>query len=95
MPYTENTTDAQKRDPWNRLSRTPTLASFRREVYHYDPQSPNDSLDFIIKSKYDQHTEFLRGNNDILTQKETVTEDHGYVVGAGLIDSVDTESDDF
>ena len=79
MPFKESTNEAQSQDPWNRLNRKPTLASYRREVYHYDPQSPNDSLDFIIKAKYDQHTEFLRGNNDILMQKETVTDTHGYV----------------
>ena len=43
---------AQKEEPWKRLTQTKTLASSRREVFHHDPQAPNDSLDFIIKSKY-------------------------------------------
>ena len=77
-PYRESVPDAQQMDPWNRLNRTPTLASARREIFHMDPQAPNDSLDFVIKAQYDHHKKFLSGNNVTLFQKETLTENHGY-----------------
>ncbi|XP_002131610.2 protein CFAP276-like [Ciona intestinalis] len=79
-PFADNTENAQQCDPWNRLNRTPTLASARREIYHFDPQAPHDSLDFVIKSKYDHHNQFLSGNNKTLVQKETVTEAHGRIL---------------
>jgi len=63
--------------PWNRLYSTPTLASQRKEIYHYDPEAPNDKLDFAIKSAYNQHAQFLSGNNETLYQKETVSDTHG------------------
>lgn len=68
---------AQKEDPWNRLNVTCTLASSRREIYHMDPKAPRDSLDFILKSKYDHHDEFLRAKNETLTQPETAGDSHG------------------
>ena len=76
-PFKVNTQTAQDREPWNRLNRKPTLASARREVYHFDPKAPDDSLDFVIKSQYDHHNQFLHGNNQTLVQTETVTDEHG------------------
>jgi len=58
-------------DPWVRLNKTPTLSSARREVFHYDPKAPNDSLDFCIKAEYDQHNEFLACSAEVRRQKET------------------------
>jgi len=63
--------------PWNRLYSTPTLASTRKEIYHHEPEAPNDKLDFAIKSAYNQHAQFLSGNNETLYQKETVSDNHG------------------
>ncbi|KAK7486712.1 hypothetical protein BaRGS_00021996 [Batillaria attramentaria] len=71
QPYMIPTHLAQTQDPWNRLNARPTLSSSRREVYHFDPQAPNDSLDFIIKSKYNQHEELFRNRNQTLFQRET------------------------
>lgn len=71
---------AQKEDPWNRLNGTCTLASSRREIYHMDPKAPRDSLDFILKTKYDHHDEFLRAKNETLTQPETAGDSHGRVL---------------
>ena len=70
---------AQNQDPWNRLNRTNTLTSARREVYHFDPQAPRDSLDFVLKTHYDHHREFLKAKNETLLQPETLGEEHGYV----------------
>ena len=76
-PYRSSTAMAQKSSPWSRLYSTPTLASQRKEIYHFDPEAPNDKLDFSIKSSYDHHAQFLSGNNETLYQKETVTTNHG------------------
>lgn len=78
-PYGEPTHMAQRQDPWNRLNKKCTLASSRREIYHNDPQAPNDSLDFVLKSQYNHHEEFLDAKNETLFQPETYTEEHGYV----------------
>ncbi|XP_047146785.1 protein CFAP276 isoform X1 [Hydra vulgaris] len=58
--------------PWNHLYETKTLASERRTVYHDDPQAPRDSLDFVIKSVYNHHKDFLRSNAETLYQPETL-----------------------
>ncbi|CAK8671973.1 protein CFAP276-like [Clavelina lepadiformis] len=79
-PFKVNTQTAQDQEPWNRLNRKPTLASARREVYHFDPKAPDDSLDFVIKSQYDHHNQFLHGNNQTLVQTETVTDEHGRIM---------------
>ena len=39
---------AQKKDPWNRLNSTATLASARREIYHHDPKVRFYILAFLI-----------------------------------------------
>jgi hypothetical protein len=44
------------------------------------PQAPRDSLDFILKSDYDQHCEFLKSKNETLTQPETIGDDHGRIL---------------
>jgi hypothetical protein len=71
---------AQKKQPWNRLYNNCTLASSRREIYHHDPDAPRDSLDFVIKSEYNQHKEFLKGKNEVLFQKETLGIQHGRIL---------------
>lgn len=76
-PYAEPTHIAQKQEPWDRLNKKCTLASSRREIYHNDPQAPHDSLDFVLKSQYNHHDQFLNAKNETLYQPETYTEDHG------------------
>lgn len=66
---------AQQQEPWSRLNTKHTLSSSRHEVYHGDPKAPRDSLDFILKSKYNHHEELLRNRNETLFQKETFDED--------------------
>ncbi|XP_076448284.1 protein CFAP276-like [Babylonia areolata] len=66
---------AQQQEPWKRLNSTHTLSSSRHEVYHFDPQAPRDSLDFVLKAKYDQHEQFLQDKNETLHQRETFDED--------------------
>jgi hypothetical protein len=63
--------------PWQRLFNTNTLSSSRHQVFNFDPQAPNDSLDFLLKTKYDHHNEELRPLARTRVQKETVDEDHG------------------
>jgi len=79
-PYTMPSHIAQKQDPWERLNSTSTLSSSRREVYHHDPKAPRDGLDFVLKSTYNQHKEFLKAKNETLVQKETLNEDHGRIL---------------
>ncbi|OAF68613.1 hypothetical protein A3Q56_03643, partial [Intoshia linei] len=67
---------AQKQNPWARLSQKETLQSIRRKHDYYDTQSPNDRIDFMLKSQYDQHRHFLKNNNEILFQKETLNMNH-------------------
>ncbi|XP_030641520.1 cilia- and flagella-associated protein 276 [Chanos chanos] len=68
---------AQNDEPWSRLNDTATLASIRRNIHYYDKEAPRDSLDFHLKSTYDQHLEFLRNKNQTLYQRETFSHDHG------------------
>eukprot|EP00112_Aurelia_sp_Birch-Aquarium-sp1_P009063 Seg2017.5 transcript_id=Seg2017.5/GoldUCD/mRNA.D3Y31 product="putative protein C1orf194-like" protein_id=Seg2017.5/GoldUCD/D3Y31 len=71
------TNTVEGESPWNRLYETPTLTSARRTVFHHDPQAPNDQLDFVVKSQYDQHREFLRSKAETLYQPETLGLGHG------------------
>ncbi|XP_033642579.1 uncharacterized protein C1orf194 homolog [Asterias rubens] len=80
QPYTQPTHLAQQTDPWKRLNTTSTLASARREVFHYDPKAPRDSLDFVLKADYDHHGAFLKSKNETLVQPETIGENHGRVL---------------
>ncbi|XP_045912333.1 protein C1orf194 homolog [Micropterus dolomieu] len=66
---------AQTEEPWSRLHDTATLASTRRSVLHYEPQGQNDSLDFQLKSVYDHHKDFFWSKNQVLYQKETISEE--------------------
>ncbi|TMS01236.1 Uncharacterized protein E3U43_015783 [Larimichthys crocea] len=66
---------AQTEEPWSRLHDRATLASARRSVMHDQHQAPSDSLDFQLKSVYDHHKDFFWRKNQILYQKETVSED--------------------
>ncbi|KAF6035154.1 C1orf194 [Bugula neritina] len=75
-----------EKDPWVRLNRTPTLSSARREVYHFDPQAPNDSLDFCIKTTYDQHNEFLKCPAEVRVQKETHGNPEGRVLKNRIVE---------
>ncbi|XP_041802620.1 protein C1orf194 homolog [Chelmon rostratus] len=75
--YDKPTHIAQMEEPWSRLHDSATWASFRRSVMHNEPQAPTDSLDFHLKSVYDHHKDFLRRKNQILYQKETVSEHQG------------------
>lgn len=40
------------------------------------PQTPNDSLDLQLNAVYDHHKNCFWSKNQILYQKETVSEDH-------------------
>ncbi|MGH0188925.1 UNVERIFIED_CONTAM: hypothetical protein FKN15_032125 [Acipenser sinensis] len=77
VPHPKPTHMAQQEDPWNRLNARATLASARREIFHFDHEAPRDSLDFHLKTTYNQHEEFLRDKNETLYQKETISDDHG------------------
>ncbi|KAI0234706.1 hypothetical protein LSAT2_014977 [Lamellibrachia satsuma] len=79
-PWSEPTHLAQKKLPWNELHQKFTLSSSRHEVYHYDPQAPRDSLDFVLKAQYNQHKEFLKGQNETLVQPETIGLPHGRIL---------------
>ncbi|MGH0188275.1 UNVERIFIED_CONTAM: hypothetical protein FKN15_028725 [Acipenser sinensis] len=80
VPHPKPTHMAQQEDPWNRLNARATLASARREIFHFDHEAPRDSLDFHLKTTYNQHEEFLRDKNETLYQKETISDDHGRIL---------------
>ena len=66
--------------PWTRLNAVKTLSSARREVFHYDPQAPHDSLDLVLKCQYDHHGEFMKSRAETLMQPETAGLEHGRVL---------------
>lgn len=70
---------AQREEPWARLQQH-TLSSARHEVYHYDPAAPNDDLDFVLKSNYNQHEELLKNKNEVVYQPETFGNEQGRVL---------------
>ncbi|XP_062283970.1 cilia- and flagella-associated protein 276 [Scomber scombrus] len=74
--YEKPTHIVQTEEPWSRLHDAATMASSRRSVMHYEHQAPHDSLDLNLKAVYDQHTNFLWTKNQVLYQKETVSEDN-------------------
>lgn len=55
-----------------------TLSTLNAPLFS-QPQAPNDSLDFQLKSVYDHHKDFFWRKNQILYQKETVSEDQRWV----------------
>lgn len=67
-------------DQWTKLNATKTLSSARQEVASYDPQAPRDSLDFVLKCKYNHSDEFIRSKAETLIQPETVGENHGRIL---------------
>ncbi len=74
----EDTHIAQRADPWNRLYSTTTLSSGRHEIYTNDPKVPLDSLDFLLKSQYNQRDETFADKARTRVQLETVSDAHGY-----------------
>jgi len=80
LPYNSDVKADQSSEPWQRLYNTCTLSSSRHEVYHLDPQAPGDSLDFLLKAKYDHHSDLLRPLASTRVQSETTGEDHGRVL---------------
>ncbi|PAA47268.1 hypothetical protein BOX15_Mlig028779g3 [Macrostomum lignano] len=78
--YSKPTHLAQQDDPWSRLNLSQTLTSTRHQAFYYDPQAPNDSLDFVLKTEYDQHRELFKGKNQVLLQTETCSDEHGRVL---------------
>ena len=78
LPFRQAETHVAQRDePWNRLYSTATLSSGRHEIYINDPKAPRDSLDFLLKTGYDQHGETFAGKARTCVQLETVSDDHG------------------
>ncbi|XP_068188260.1 cilia- and flagella-associated protein 276 [Antennarius striatus] len=64
---------AQTEEPWCQLHDSATLASNRRSVMHSEHQVSNDSLDFQLKSVYDHHKDSFFTKNQMLHQKETIS----------------------
>jgi hypothetical protein len=56
------------------------LSSLRKEAGYEDPEAPHDSLDFLLKTEYDQHHEFLKGKNETCLQKETIGKPHNRIL---------------
>lgn len=69
-----------EKDPWSRLNDTHTLTSHRRNVDYYDPQTPNDKLDFVLKCQYNHSEEFLKSTAETLIQAETLGVPHGRIL---------------
>jgi hypothetical protein len=81
IPFEQQDTPiAQRNEPWNRLYSTATLSSGRHEIYTNDSKTPLDSLDFLLKSQYDQHDETFAGKARTRVQLETISDDHGCVL---------------
>ncbi|XP_063321100.1 cilia- and flagella-associated protein 276 [Pelmatolapia mariae] len=73
--YNKPTHIAQTEEPWSRLHDTATVASTQRSILNCT-QTPNDSLDLQLNAVYDHHKNCFWSKNQILYQKETVSEDH-------------------
>ena len=67
-------------DPWTRLNTSPTLSSYRHQAYYYDPQAPNDNLDFVLKCQYNHSEQFMHSKAQTLVQPETVGIPHGRIL---------------
>ena len=65
---------------WDRLHATKTLASKRKEVFHYDPVAPKDNLDFVLRCQYNHHISFMSSKAEMILQPETAGSDHGRVL---------------
>nr|XP_004558728.2 uncharacterized protein C1orf194 homolog isoform X1 [Maylandia zebra] len=73
--YNKPTHIAQTEEPWSRLHDTATVSSTQRSILNCT-QTPNDSLDLQLNAVYDHHKNCFWSKNQILYQKETVSEDH-------------------
>ncbi|CAI5647381.1 unnamed protein product [Oreochromis niloticus] len=73
--YNKPTHIAQTEEPWSRLHNTATVASTQQSILNC-MQTPNDSLDLQLNAVYDHHKNCFWSKNQILYQKETVSEDH-------------------
>jgi hypothetical protein len=71
--------ESQSAHPFQRLFAAHTLSSSRHQAWAFEPESPNDDLDFLLKTQYNQHSELLRPLARTRVQRETVSDDHGYV----------------
>lgn len=80
QPYDKPAHLAQKEDPWYRLSYQGTLSSSRKEAFAFDPDAPQDSLDFALKTEYNQHREFLKDKHETVVQKETLGKPHNRIL---------------
>lgn len=80
VAYSKPSHLAQRDDPWNRLSLTGTLSSSRKEAGYFDPEAPGDSLDFVLKTEYNQHREFDKGKSETVLQKETLGKPHNRIL---------------
>ncbi|XP_044531863.1 protein C1orf194 homolog isoform X1 [Gracilinanus agilis] len=69
----------QQQNPWHRLHAATTIASIRRDVYFYDPEIPQDDLDFRITSLYNHHTGLFQDKAQSLVHHETVHDTHGVI----------------
>jgi len=43
-------------------------------------KAPTDKLDFVMKSRYDHHNEFMKSTAESLVQPETLNLPHGYAL---------------
>uniref|UniRef100_A0A3Q4H2I9 Uncharacterized protein n=1 Tax=Neolamprologus brichardi TaxID=32507 RepID=A0A3Q4H2I9_NEOBR len=75
--YNKPTHIAQTEEPWSRLHDTATVSSTQRSILNYD------SLDLQLNAVYDHHKNCFWSKNQILYQKETVSEDHRRTEEAG------------
>ncbi|XP_035761474.1 protein C1orf194 homolog [Neolamprologus brichardi] len=73
--YNKPTHIAQTEEPWSRLHDTATVSSTQRSILNCT-QTPDDSLDLQLNAVYDHHKNCFWSKNQILYQKETVSEDH-------------------
>uniref|UniRef100_A0A3B4H8M2 Uncharacterized protein n=1 Tax=Pundamilia nyererei TaxID=303518 RepID=A0A3B4H8M2_9CICH len=76
--YNKPTHIAQTEEPWSRLHDTATVSSTQRSILNCTQvqYTPNDSLDLQLNAVYDHHKNCFWSKNQILYQKETVSEDH-------------------
>ncbi|CAF0898165.1 unnamed protein product [Rotaria sordida] len=85
--------DIQRVEPWNRLYSTATLSSGRHEIYTDDPKAPHDSLDFLLKSQYDQNSETFAGKARTRVQLETVSDDHDRILKNRIVYKAPVQSE--
>jgi len=75
-----NTSGGDLNTSWDRLHNTKTLASKRKEVFHYDPVAPKDNLDFVLRCQYNHQLSFMSSKAEMILQPETAGCDHGRVL---------------